>query len=84
MDHVDFNWKSDLSDVPYRIGITFTDTQALNLPSMNISNVGFVPTSWETIRLDLKCSGRISTEANFTLQVGDTTVIVIEAIFCIN
>ena len=69
MGHVDFSWKSDLGDVPYRIGIFFSETPAMDFPTVNVSNVGFVPTKWQLLRLHLKCSEMLTSEVNLTLQV---------------
>ena len=69
VDHVDFHWRSDLSDVPYRIGISFSETQAMEFPAVNMSNIGFVPTKFQSFRLQLKCLGTITSVENFSVEV---------------
>ena len=69
VDHVDFHWRSDLSDVPYRIGISFFETHAMDFPTVNMSNIGFVPTEFQSFRLQVKCSGSITSVEIFSLEV---------------
>ena len=69
VDHVDFHWRSDLSDVPYRIGISFFETHAMDFPTVNMSNIGFVPKEFQSFRLRVKCSGSITSVDIFSLEV---------------
>ena len=65
IDHVDFHWKSDIPDTPYRIEVT----TSLEKPNLNISNIGFIPTQFETFRVLLKCPDQFNDIGDIHLKV---------------
>jgi len=65
IDHVDFHWKSDIPDTPYRMKATTT----LEKPNLNISNIGFIPTEFETFRVLLKYPELFNDIGHINLEV---------------
>ncbi|XP_061098866.1 tyrosine-protein kinase RYK-like isoform X2 [Conger conger] len=68
-----FTWLSK-NKVDYKLGFHVDDTAAMSLPESNISTHGEVPQSLSVFRVDLLCSGKVSTEVLLTVQLNLTII----------
>ncbi|XP_064194980.1 tyrosine-protein kinase RYK-like isoform X1 [Anguilla rostrata] len=66
-----FTWHSK-NKVDYKLGFLVDNTAAMSLPESNISTQGEVPQSLSVFRVDLLCSGKVSTEVLLTVQLNLT------------
>ena len=71
IDHVDFHWKSDIPDTPYRMKVN----TSLEKPNLNISNIGFIPTQLETFRVELKCQELLNDIGRVHIEVRSLRIV---------
>jgi RYK receptor-like tyrosine kinase len=58
--------------LPYLIAVDVSNKEALDTPRLNVSAEGTVPTTPETFRVSLPCSGAKDAEVNVTLSINIT------------
>ncbi|KAJ8270406.1 hypothetical protein GJAV_G00114160 [Gymnothorax javanicus] len=68
-----FTWLSK-NKVDYKLGFLVDNTAAMSVPESNISTRGEVPQSLSVFRVDLLCSGKVSTEVLLTVQLNLTII----------
>ena len=61
-----------VSQLPYAIGVDVSNKEALDTPRLNVSTEGNVPTTPQTFRVALPCSGVKDAEVNVTLSINIT------------
>jgi len=61
-----------VSQLPYAIGVDVSNKEALDAPRLNVSTEGNVPTTPQTFRVALPCSGVKDAEVNVTLSINIT------------
>lgn len=68
-----FTWQSlRPPPMPYSIGITVSNPEALGTPQLNISHRGTIPTQEEVFRVFLPCTGKLNAEVELQLQLNIT------------
>ena len=68
-----FSWNASIPSVSYRIGFRISDGVALEVPKINISDVGYVPIRTESFSVFFVCSGRTNAEVDVQLLINITT-----------
>jgi RYK receptor-like tyrosine kinase len=58
--------------LPYVIAVDVSNKEALDTPRLNVSTEGSVPTTPQTFRVALPCSGVKDAEVNVTLSINIT------------
>lgn len=67
---ISFTWQSLAGrTLPYSINVVTSDPEVLPRPSMNISQIGEIPTFIQTFSIDLKCSGIRAAEVDVTISI---------------
>ncbi|CAH1377721.1 tyrosine-protein kinase Dnt-like isoform X1 [Tenebrio molitor] len=70
---IQFSWQSLTNhSLPYVLAVKYDDNGALLPPRMNISSTGLIPTSVQTFRVTLLCTGLKSAETEIFVQLNIT------------
>lgn len=73
INELHFTWQSLAGrPLPYAIGVDVSNKEALDSPRLNVSTEGNVPTTPQTFRVALPCSGVKDAEVNVTLSINIT------------
>lgn len=68
-----FTWQSLRSTpMPYSIGITVNNPEALHTPQLNITRRGTIPTKEEVFRVVLLCTGKVNAEVEVFIHINIT------------
>ncbi|KAJ9592192.1 hypothetical protein L9F63_001308, partial [Diploptera punctata] len=68
-----FTWQSLVGrPLPYLISVDVSNKEALDTPRLNVSSEGNVPTTPQTFRVALPCSGSKDAEVDVTLSINIT------------
>ncbi|XP_013114792.1 tyrosine-protein kinase Dnt [Stomoxys calcitrans] len=67
---ISFTWQSLAGrTLPYSISVVTSDQAVLPRPSINISQIGEIPTEVKTFSISLKCSGIRAAEVDVTISI---------------
>ncbi|KAI9578753.1 hypothetical protein GQX74_009327 [Glossina fuscipes] len=67
---ISFTWQSLAGrPLPYSINVLTSDQTVLPRPSLNISQIGEIPTSVQTFSIGMKCSGVRAAEVDVTISI---------------
>ncbi|KAF5306040.1 hypothetical protein FQR65_LT00755 [Abscondita terminalis] len=70
IDSLYFTWQNlGNSPLQYNIQIDVTDHEVIDLPHLNISKSGVVPTNMQVFRVSLPCTGFVTAEANVAISI---------------
>lgn len=68
-----FVWQNvQKQPIPYSINFTVSNREALNVPKLNISKWGDVPSTLSVFRVNLQCTGLLSAEVDVNMQMNFT------------
>lgn len=63
-----FSWNTSLPAVAYQLAVRVSDTEAMDQPKINISNMGYVPMQTQVFSVSLVCTGRTSAEVDIEME----------------